>query len=138
MRLSQTLSLYIARHYALHFMAVLALFVFLIFIFDIVELLRRSSGKSGVGLGLIIEMATLKFPHMMQLTFPFAVLFGSMVTFWRLTRSHELVVTRAAGVSAWQFLLPVLTITLLIGLVRIAVINPFSAIMLAHRGRTRC
>ncbi len=37
MRLSQTLSLYIARHYAVHFAVVLALFVFLIFVFDVVD-----------------------------------------------------------------------------------------------------
>lgn len=135
MRLSPTLSFYIARHYALHFAVILVLFVFLIFVFDIVELLRRAAGKAGIGMGTIFGMATLKFPHAMQLTFPFAVLFGSMVTFWRMTRSHELVVTRSAGVSAWQFLMPVLVVTLLIGLVRIAALNPFSAIMLARYER---
>ncbi|MSP80396.1 MAG: LPS export ABC transporter permease LptG, partial [Rhodospirillales bacterium] len=41
MRLSQTLSLYISRQYAVHFLAVLALFIFLTFIFDVVELMRR-------------------------------------------------------------------------------------------------
>ncbi|MBM3733275.1 MAG: LPS export ABC transporter permease LptG [Acidimicrobiia bacterium] len=135
MRFSQTLSLYIARHYALHFIAVLGLFVFLIFVFDVVELMRRAAGKPGVGMRLIFEMATLKFPHAMQLTFPFAVLFGSMATFWRMTRSHELVVTRSAGVSAWQFLMPVLVVTLLIGVFRIGAINPFSAILLARYER---
>ena len=135
MRLSHTLSSYIARQYALHFVMVLALFVFLIFSFDIVELMRRAAGKPGIGMGMIFELAALKFPHAMQATFPFAVLFGSMVTFWRLTRSHELVVTRSAGVSAWQFLLPVLVVTILIGLFRIAVINPFAAVMLARFDR---
>ena len=135
MRLSQTLSLYIARHYAVHFLAVLGLFVFLIFVFDIVELMRRASGKPGIGMRLLLEMAALKFPHAVQLTFPFAVLFGSMVTFWRMTRSHELVVTRSAGVSAWQFLMPVLVATLLIGIIRVAAVNPFSAIMLARYER---
>ncbi|MCC7016217.1 MAG: LPS export ABC transporter permease LptG [Rhodospirillales bacterium] len=135
MRLSQTLSLYIARHYAVHFAVMLALFVFLIFVFDVVELMRRAAGKPGIGMRVIFEMAMLKFPHAMQMTFPFAVLFGSMVTFWRMTRSHELVVTRSAGVSAWQFLMPVLAVTMLIGLFRITAINPFSAIMLARYER---
>lgn len=135
MRLSQTLSLYISRQYAVHFLAVLALFIFLTFIFDVVELMRRAASKSDIGTKVIFEMALLKFPHTMQLTFPFAVLFGSMVTFWRLTRSHELVVTRSAGVSAWQFLLPVIVVTSLIGLFRITTINPVSAIMLARYER---
>ncbi len=135
MRLSQTLSLYISRQYAVHFLAVLALFIFLTFVFDVVELMRRAASKPDIGTKAIFEMALLKFPHAMQLTFPFAVLFGSMVTFWRLTRSHELVVTRSAGVSAWQFLLPVLVVTLLIGLFRITTINPLSAVMLARYER---
>ena len=135
MRLSHTLSLYIARYYGLHFVMVLALFVFLIFSFDVVELMRRAVGKPGIGMRMIFEMAALKFPHAMQATFPFAVLFGSMVTFWRLTRSHELVVTRSAGVSAWQFLMPVLVVTMLIGVFRITTVNPFSAIMFARYDR---
>ena len=35
---------------------------------------------------------------------PFAVLLGGILCFWRLTRSSELIVARAAGVSAWEFL----------------------------------
>jgi lipopolysaccharide export system permease protein len=135
MRLSSTLSLYIARHYIAHFLVALGLFVFLIYVFDVIELMRRAAGKPGVGLRTIFELAAFKFPHAVQMTFPFAVLFGSMATFWRMTRSHELVVTRSAGVSAWQFLLPVLVVTLLIGVFRIGAVNPFSAIMLARYER---
>ena len=55
---------------------------------------------------LLLEMAALKLPHMAQEIMPFAILFGTMMAFWRLTRSNELVVARAAGVSVWQFLTP--------------------------------
>jgi lipopolysaccharide export system permease protein len=47
-----------------------------------------------------------------------------------LTRSHELVVVRAAGLSAWQFLLPALALTLVIGACKIMLFNPFAAAML--------
>ncbi len=132
MRLSQTLSRYIVRQFFMYFLAVLGLFVFLILVFDTVELLRRAAGRPGVSLALIAEMAVLRSPHMMQMTFPFAILFASMLTFWRLTRSHELIITRAAGVSAWQFLLPILLATFLLGLARITMINPVSAVMLSR------
>ena len=55
---------------------------------------------------LLLEMAALKLPHTAQDVMPFAVLFGTMLAFWRLTRSNELVVARAAGVSVWRFLTP--------------------------------
>jgi len=44
-----------------------------------------------------------------------------------LTRSHELVITRAAGVSAWQFLFPVIALAVLLGVFQITVLNPLSS-----------
>ena len=64
----------------------------------------------------------------MQKVLPFAALFGGMFTFGRLTRNHELVVARAAGVSVWQFLMPGLVIAILIGAFTITVFNPLSAV----------
>jgi lipopolysaccharide export system permease protein len=60
---------------------------------------------------------------------PFAVLFGSMATFVDLTRKLELIVARAAGMSVWQFIAPPALTALLIGVVSVAIYNPFSASM---------
>jgi lipopolysaccharide export system permease protein len=62
---------------------------------------------------------------------PFAVLFGTMMAFWRLTRTNELVVARAAGVSVWQFLTPALLFALVIGIVAVTVFNPIASVMQA-------
>jgi lipopolysaccharide export system permease protein len=61
---------------------------------------------------------------------PFAVLFAGMATFWRLTRTNEFTVMRAAGVSVWQLTGPAVVIALLIGVVTTTVLNPLSAVML--------
>jgi lipopolysaccharide export system permease protein len=108
------------------------LFIFLILLFDSVELLRRAASKPGVSFDMIMEMAILKLPHMGQKTFPFAVLFGSMSAFWRLTRSNELVITRGAGVSAWQFMLPVIVISFLLGILQITALNPLASATLTR------
>ena len=55
-----------------------------------------------------------------------------MYTFWRMTRSQELVVARASGVSAWQFLTPVLAVAAIIGFMNITLFNPAAAHMVAH------
>ena len=110
MRLSSTLSLYVGRHFISAFLVLLLLFMLLVLLFDTVELLRRSASKPHIDFSMVLEMALLKLPYMCQEIFPFAVLFAGMASFWRLTRSNELVVTRSAGVSAWQFLLPPVTI----------------------------
>ncbi|MBT3306800.1 MAG: LPS export ABC transporter permease LptG [Alphaproteobacteria bacterium] len=127
MRLSTTLSAYIARNFLQTFLVLFGLFLMLIFLFDTVELLRRAAAKPDITFSLVVEMALLKLPHMGQQAFPFAILFGGMAAFWRLARTHELVITRAAGVSVWQFLLPVLGIAFLLGLIQIGVLNPLAS-----------
>jgi len=66
---------------------------------------------------------------------PFVVLFGTMMAFWRLTRSNELVVARAAGVSVWQFLTPPLAGGFLIGVLTVTVFNPIASVMQASYER---
>jgi lipopolysaccharide export system permease protein len=63
---------------------------------------------------------------------PFAILLGGVFTFIRLSRSRELVATRAAGVSAWDFLLPPLTVAVFIGVFNVTILTPVSAKMFAE------
>ena len=130
MRLSPTMSIYIGKQFILSFCIIFSVLLMLILLFDTIELLRRAASKPQIGFSLVIEMAVLKLPHMGQQLFPFAVLFGCMSAFWRLTRNHELVVSRAAGVSAWQFMLPVLVLAFLLGVAKITVFNPLASTML--------
>ena len=132
MRISTTLFIYVGRHFLASVLTLLALFLLLVFMFDAVELLRRAAAKPDVTFEIVMRMTMLKLPHMSQKVMPFAVLFGGMLCFWRLTRSHELVVTRGAGVSAWQFLLPAISLALAIGAFQIAVINPLASTTLAR------
>ena len=135
MRLSAILSVYIGRQFLLSFLAVLVVFLTLIFLLDLIELLRRASSRPDIDFGQLTTMALLKLPHMGQQTVPFAVLFSGMLVFWRLTRSYELVVSRAAGVSAWQFLMPALVIALMLGMVKVAAVSPLASAMLSQYER---
>lgn len=130
--MSPTLSIYIGRHFLLSFLALFGLFLLLILLFDSVELLRRAAARPDVSFTDILEMAFLKLPHMGQETFPFAILFGGMIAFWRLARSNELAITRAAGVSAWQFLFPPLVLAAVLGAFSVTVMNPLASTMLSR------
>ena len=132
MRLSPTMSVYIGKQFLLSFTTVFIVLLSLIFLVDSIELLRRAASKPDVSFSLVMEMAALKLPHMGQQLFPFAVLFGGMASFWRLTRNHELVVSRAAGVSAWQFMLPVLLLALVLGVLKVTVFNPLTSVTLSR------
>lgn len=132
MRLSLTFSAYIGRVFWFWVATVFVSLIAIIFLFDVVELLRRAASRDEAGLGEVLQMALFKLPHMAQIMLPFAVLFGGMMAFWRLTRSHELIVARAAGVSAWQFLLPALLVAFLLAIFKIAVFSPFASAMSAR------
>lgn len=129
---SATLSRYIGRQFLSWFCLLLVILLGIILVLDVVELLRRAGSKPNIGFWLIMRMALLKLPEIGQQIFPFVVLFAGMFTFWRLTRSNELVVARAVGVSAWQFLMPVLLAALLIGIVKVTLINPAGAIFIGQ------
>lgn len=129
MRFSPLLSLYIVKQFMAALFSVLAAVVGLIFLFDMIELIRRAAGHVRAGFGDIFSLALLKMPQMAHVVLPFAVMIGAMVAFWRLTRSHELVVARAAGISAWEFLAPILMAVMALGVVEITVVNPISAAM---------
>jgi lipopolysaccharide export system permease protein len=132
MRLPYTLSLYIGRRFLLSIGTILLGMMLLVFFMDFIELLRRASEVSGVGFGVALEMALLKAPHMLEQALPFAVLLGGIHALTRLTRTQELVIARASGISVWQFLTPGLLLVLLIGMLVLAVFNPIASAMFAR------
>lgn len=127
MRLSPTLSAYIGRQFLLAFASVLAVILGVVLLFDVIELIRRAAGRGEIGVVNLVLMALLKLPQMMHTVLPFAVMIGTMVAFWRMTRTHELVVARSAGISVWQFLAPVLVLVLGLGVFELAAFNPLAA-----------
>jgi lipopolysaccharide export system permease protein len=124
-----TLSIYFGRAFALAVLMMLAGLSGLVSLFDFLELLRESANSASATFGIIVEMELLRAPWTVLQILPFAVLLGGIFAFWRLSRSSELVVARAAGISAWQFLaVPVLMATLL-GVFGTGLMSPLSAVM---------
>src|SRR5260370_18072090 len=72
---------------------------------------------------------------MTERVMPFAVLVGAMFCYLNLSRRLELVVARAAGISAWQFIAPALAIAALLGIALTTVYNPISANLREHSTR---
>lgn len=129
--LSFTLSLYIAKRFFWAITITLLGLIAVSLLIDTIELLRRSSGKE-VPFYIVGQMAVLKAPGMMEKLLPFSVLIGCLFALTRLTRSQELVIVRASGVSAWQFLLPAFGVVMLMSVFMVMVFNPISSAMLLH------
>jgi lipopolysaccharide export system permease protein len=128
---SWTLYRYLATQFLLTVTVVYAIFLTLAFSIDIVDLLNRTAGHN-VPTVTVVGMAVLQLPDLGQKMLPFAILLGGVFTFVRLSRSRELVATRAAGVSAWDFLLPPLTVAVLIGVFAVTLFTPISARMFSE------
>ena len=127
-----TLALYIVRQFTFTVLSAVAALTGLVALFDFIDLLRRAAGHPQAGLAVVIGIALLRLPFLGLQVLPFGVQLGGMLSFWRLTRSSELVVARAAGVSAWGFLAGPVCSAALIGLVATAAVSPLSSLMFAR------
>lgn len=132
MNIVATLSRYIARVFSFFVLVMLAALTGVVSLFDFIELLRRAANQPGGTFGVVAEVAALRLPWLAMQVLPFAVLLGGIIAFWRLTRSSELVVARAAGVSAWQFLAAPTLCAVLLGAGATMVISPVSAALRAR------
>jgi lipopolysaccharide export system permease protein len=121
-----TLARYLSLRFLLMISAVFVLNSAMIYVVDLVELLRRSGNIAGVSPSSIAYLALLRAPSSSEQILPFCVLFGAMATFLMLSRKLELLIARAVGVSVWGFLLPSVAIAAFIGIASIVAFNPFA------------
>ncbi len=124
---SLTLLRYLGRQFMVSFLIFISVLLMVIYLIDTLELIRRAASHPEVTFAQIAKMSFFQLPEVGQQLFQFAVLFGGLFTFWRLTRTSELVVLRAVGVSAWGFLLPAILVAVTIGVVKVTIINPIGS-----------
>jgi lipopolysaccharide export system permease protein len=121
-----TLARYILRGFLRALVAVFLVIALVIFLFTSVENLRRF-GDTEAGSGDVLRITLWQAPEVLYQVFPLVVMLASLVTFLRFARTSELVVMRAAGISALQLIgIPVFAAVLLGG-VFVAAVNPFVA-----------
>jgi lipopolysaccharide export system permease protein len=127
MLLARTLRRYIARRFFVMIVGAFSVCALLIFMIDLIELLRQARSAQSLTLPRLMWIGFLRLPSFSELLLPFAVLVGSIGALLSLSRKSELTVMRAGGMSAWQFLRPGLTVALSIGVFATTVYNPLAA-----------
>ena len=137
MLIGPTLGRYFSRRFTKTIFLVFATVFTLVYTLDFVELMRRAGDAEGASAMLMAQLALFRTPAVAEQVMPFAVLFGSMAALLQLSRKLELVVARAAGISAWQFLQPGLFVAAMIGVLSVSVYNPVSAYAEAAGRRDR-
>ena len=129
MKPNSILGSYLFKQTILNFLSVLAVICAIIMMFDMIDVLRRTSGKYDASVGFLVEFVIAKLPETVDKVIPFIVMISTMITFWRLSKTNEFVIIRAAGVSIWGVLVPVLLAVFMIGCLWIFAINPISSRM---------
>jgi lipopolysaccharide export system permease protein len=122
-----TLSRYFALRFAGAVLAVFAGIMVLTTMVDFLETMRRTGQIKDVSILFIAKITLLRALFVTERVMPFAVLVGAMFCYLNLSRRLELVVARAAGISAWQFLAPAILIAAAIGIATTTIYNPISA-----------
>ena len=129
MRISLTLGRYFGMRFLTTALAVFAGVVLLVALLDSVELMRRTATNENATALAVIKLSFFRVPIIAERIIPFCVLIAAMSCYLSLSRRNELVVARAAGVSAWQFTAPAVAIALLLGVLTTLVYNPVAAVL---------
>lgn len=128
---STLLSRYTTRSFLKCFGTIVLSVCLVIILFDFAEI-QRQTGAKDIDSSLKLSMVLLRVPHLLEQTFPFLIFISALFVFWRMNRSSELVVCRAAGVSLWQLIVPVSVAALCIGSFELTIFNSLSSIMLTR------
>lgn len=124
-----TLVGYILHGFAKAIAAVFLIIFLLVTLFASVDNLRRFEGTDATA-GDVLRITLLEAPETLYQVFPLVLMLASLVTFLRLARNSELVVMRAAGISAIRLIGIPVTAAVVLGAIAVAVINPFVAVSL--------
>jgi lipopolysaccharide export system permease protein len=121
----------IGRYFAGRFLVAaigvfLSIFMLLVLV-DYIEMVRRTAGLPSASALMVAETSLFRVPQLLEKMMPFCILIGAMTCYLALSRRLELVVARAAGVSAWQFISPALVCALVLGVLATVAYNPMSA-----------
>ena len=122
-----TLGRYFFRRYITTMIWFIIGVLVLIFLVDFSSNAGRLGNNESSNLGLSLYLTLLRLPLILQQTIPFITLFVGMATLVGLNRKYELVVTRSAGISVWQFMTPFVTGALLTGIMAAGILNPLAA-----------
>ena len=125
--LTNTLGRYFAGRFVIAALGVFASIFLLLVLVDYIEMVRKTSGLASASAIMVAETSLFRVPQLLEKLTPFCMLIGAMTCYLALSRRLELVVARAAGVSAWQFISPALGSALLIGVIATVAYNPMSA-----------
>ncbi|AHA27671.1 hypothetical protein lam_300 [Candidatus Liberibacter americanus str. Sao Paulo] len=100
--------------------------IILLFVIDLDEMKSQMDWLPGYSSYECVLLVLTRIPLIIQQTIPFIILIINMITFFNINRKNETVITRAMGISIWQFLSPFLIGSFILGMCMVLIINPLA------------
>ncbi|MCG6884558.1 MAG: LPS export ABC transporter permease LptG [Silicimonas sp.] len=122
-----TLHLYFGRRFLKSFFSVLFIFFAILLLTGLIDQIRRFGGNDDAGFGTMMLLALLSVPSSLYRILPLIMILATLALFLGLARSSELVVTRASGRSAMTSLAAPILLSLILGMLAVAIGNPIVA-----------
>lgn len=117
--------------------AALAVIASVVVLVQFVDLSRSVGVRADISVAQLFGLTLLRAPSLILVLLPFIFLFGAMTAYVGLNRRSELVAMRAAGVSAWRFILPTAGAAMLVGAIAVGAVNPLASALNARFERER-
>lgn len=105
----------------------LAVIAALVMLIDFVEVSRAVNDDGDASVLRVLSLVLVKSPSVIIQLLPFVFLFGTLGAFVSLNRRSELIAMRAAGISAWRFVLPAAGMAVFVGLLSVTIFDPLAA-----------
>ncbi|RIV75641.1 LPS export ABC transporter permease LptG [Pelagerythrobacter aerophilus] len=105
---SRTLTLYLAKLFAVRIVAMLAVLVLVLMMLDLLSTSGDILAAPGNGQGELWTYVTLRVPQLVARFLPYSVLLATIIALVTLNQNSEVIAMKAAGLSAHQVLAPLL------------------------------
>jgi lipopolysaccharide export system permease protein len=121
------LQLYILRQVILWIITFLLVFASMELLIDFVSISREVGARVDISPAGVARLTLMKAPAVLLVLLPFVFLGGTMFAYVNLNRRSELTAMRAAGVSAWRFILPAAVTAFVCGIAATTLVNPVAS-----------
>ncbi|WP_378946638.1 LPS export ABC transporter permease LptG [Paracoccus sp. R86501] len=120
------LACYVARRFLRSFLTVAGVFLLILFLVDMIEMIRRFSDRD-IGLSGAARLSALNIADSFYSILPLITVLAAIAMFLNLARSSEMVAIRASGRSGIKLLRAPVVSAILLGCLAVGLINPLVA-----------
>lgn len=103
---SRTMTIYIAKMFAVRIVAVLLMLVLVLQMLDLLSESGKILAAPGNGQAQLLTYVGLRAPQLISRFLPYSVLLATIITLMTLNQNSEVIAMKAAGLSAHQVLAP--------------------------------